>query len=114
MENKEPDYSFNQSIIDALRDGKTVWYKNGMGQWSIVDKCCCFANIETIVNGQWSLTKPKVKVKKKHECWINVYENSYEYHPTKKMADDFDSLAPKPRKYCVQLTGAIEVEEVES
>lgn len=90
-EKKEPDYKFSQEIIDALRDGKTVWLEWN-NNWIEIDRSYnTYAfNIKTIVNGNWSLTKPKVMVKKRIERWANIDsedEGDFEHYPTKEYAE---------------------------
>lgn len=61
VENKEPDYSFNQKIIDALAAGESVWAKHILNSetddWVEVDKKSCYSFC-TIFDLKWQLEKP--------------------------------------------------------
>lgn len=74
---KKPDYSFNQEIIDALRDEKTVWYCNPISEWVDVNLGTFnFIDARNIINGKWSLTKPKTMLKKQIKYWANIHNDT--------------------------------------
>ena len=54
----EPDYSFNQSIIDAMKDQKPVWLFSGTKWIEITAANQLDYNLRSIYNYKWSLTCP--------------------------------------------------------
>jgi hypothetical protein len=119
MEVKEQDYSFNQSIMDALKEGKTVWAKckcgePGCDQWLEFNH-----NQQVLLSAyyslKWSLTKPKAMVKKTVERWVNVYAGDLiasVMHTTEEEAIAGNCETAKHRYIkSMKLTGEYEVEE---
>lgn len=72
---KEQNYSFNQDIIDALKSGKTVWARpHNMPVWfEMTEEMQKHHTMIAIYKHDWSLSKPKTKVKKIINRWANVY-----------------------------------------
>ena len=85
-----PDYSFNQSIVDALKAGKSVWHKCDCGDGD----CDRWLETDTeevrlcdVFEYSWSTVKPTTTVKKKCTYFINIYENGAgSTHATKDKA----------------------------
>lgn len=68
-------YEFNQEIIDAVREGKNVWIKRGAEEpWVEVNQFST-VYLVAIANYKWSLTKPKPKIKKTYERWVNIFKD---------------------------------------
>jgi hypothetical protein len=107
------DYSFNQSILDALKAGKTVWAKCNCG-----DKGCEWTEVSSSTDAVlgaahsclWSLVKPTTRVKKKLTLYANMMGNfleSYSYTKEKAMSSTTCSTTAT----AVELTGEYYVEE---
>ena len=68
------DYSFNQSIIDALKEGKSVWSRCNCGDpdcgtWNATNRDTKIL-LAQVFEDSWALEKPKTKVKK----WQWIYK----------------------------------------
>ena len=68
-------YEFNQEIIDALKEGKTVWKRdNAYADWiSITKEEQIEVCLESVHTAQWSLTKPKKIIEKKTTAYITDF-----------------------------------------
>ena len=69
---KESDYSFNQSVIDALKEGKSVWSRcncGDCGTWNATNRDTKIL-LAQVFEDSWALEKPKTKVKK----WQWIYK----------------------------------------
>ena len=107
---KEPDYSFNADIQNALKNGISVWcrYENGIA-WGEITKSNCTVGL-ILSKCVWSLTKPKVKVKKTISRWINIYGKTVGTYPHHSK-EEANSGSFKDRTDCVELKGEYWVEE---
>jgi hypothetical protein len=113
IEAKEPDYSFNPSIIAAMKEGKSVWCsKTDCLKWFEFDKGDADEYwISAVWRFKWALEKPKTKVKK----WQWIYKSDGCYDLTtlnfatkiearKAIFSDIESIEP-------WLPSEIEIEE---
>lgn len=111
MEPRETDYSFNESIMHAIRCGKTVWMriKGSTGYWFEMRA----ENQKEYLIGasytyDWSLTKPVTIVKKQIERWVSddCIQNIINAH---EVSNTFNGL--KTEKFKNKIVIHLEVEE---
>jgi hypothetical protein len=106
-------YEFDQEIIEALREGKTVWARMNHGEWFelSINEQTAYSVRATFIY-QWSLTKPKVKVKKTYERWVNIFRDGTSYsYSCKHTAEEESKFYKYIEAVAVHVVTAYEVEQ---
>lgn len=112
-EKPEPDYKFNDKIIEALKAGKDVYWKCDCGdescnKWIVASEDTNIV-MSDIYDCKWAVEKPKVKVKK----WQYIYKKDGFFYFTENHYKSYSHAQNKHFSKIIEvyLPSEIEVEE---